>query len=386
MAIPRAEGEERVTNLELFFDLVFVFAITQVTGLMAHDPTWTGVAQGMLVLSALWFAWASYAWLTNTINPEEGGVRLAIFVIMAALAVASLAVPRAFTDDAVIFGICYLVVRAMHLALYAMAARGDGTLGIVVRNLLPSMLAASALILAAGFVHGTARYVLWCCALAIEVIGPYVRGVEGWRLQPGHFAERHGLIVIVAIGESIVAVGVGVADRELTAGVVAAAVLGVAIAAALWWAYFDVVALVAERLLTARQGADRARNARDSYTFLHLPMIAGIVLLALGTKKTLEHVDEPLETVPAFALCGGLSLYLLGLVAFRLRNVGSLNKQRLVTAIVLAALILPARELDALPALAVLAAACCGLVAYEAVRFREARDRVRHPQEVLVSR
>src|SRR5919206_4407518 len=124
MAIPRAEADERVTNLELFFDLVFVFAITQVTGLMSHEPTWTGLGQGMLVLSALWFAWASYAWLTNTVNPEEGGVRLAIFVAMAPLLIASLAVPRAFGPDAAVFGACYLAVRAMHLALYGVAARG----------------------------------------------------------------------------------------------------------------------------------------------------------------------------------------------------------------------------------------------------------------------
>src|SRR4051794_617327 len=140
MAIPRADGQERVTNLELFFDLVFVFAITQVTGLMAHHPTWEGVAQGMLVLSALWFAWASFAWLTNTLDPEEGAVRLAIFATMAALLICSLAVPRAFGVDGAAFGACYLVVRAMHLALYALAARTDGSLWVVTRNLLPSML------------------------------------------------------------------------------------------------------------------------------------------------------------------------------------------------------------------------------------------------------
>jgi low temperature requirement protein LtrA len=384
MAIPRAEGQERVTNLELFFDLVFVFAITQVTGLMSHEPTWIGVAQGMLVLSALWFAWASFAWLTNTLDPEEGAVRLAIFVTMAALLIASLAVPRAFTEDGAAFGAAYLVVRVMHLALYAIAARGDPTLWPVVRNLAPPMLVVATLILIAGFTDGALQYVLWSAALAVEIAGPLIKGVGGWRLNPGHFAERHGLIVIVAIGESVVAVGVGVTDQDLTTGVAAASVLGIAIAAAQWWAYFDVVALVAARRLAARQGADRARNARDSYTYLHLPMIAGIILFALGMKKTLAHVDEPLELVPAVALCGGLSLYLLAHIAFRLRNVGTLNKQRLVTALVLAALIPVAHEVDALPALAIVAAACCGLIAYEALRFREARDRIRHAQEVAV--
>jgi low temperature requirement protein LtrA len=385
MAIPRVDGEDRVTNLELFFDLVFVFAITQVTGLMAHEPTWTGLGQGMLVLSALWFAWASYAWLTNTVNPEEGTIRLAMFAIMAALLVASLAVPHVFGADGVAFGVAYLFVRAMHLVLYGLAARGDGTLKPVVVNLAPGMLGSSGLILAAGFADGALQYVLWAAALAVEVAGAYVKGVDGWRLHPAHFAERHGLIVIIAIGESVVAVGTGVATGHLTLAVMAAGVLGVAITAALWWAYFDVVALVAERRLTARQGAERARNARDSYTFLHLPMVAGIVLFALGMKKTLAHVGAPLSLVAAVALCGGLALYLLGHIAFRLRNVGTLNKQRLVTALVLAALVPVAHHLDALPALAVVGAACCGLIAYEAIRFRDVRARVRHAQEVAVS-
>src|SRR3954470_5667755 len=170
MAIARGDGEERVTDLELFFDLVFVFAITQVTTLMAHDPSWAGLGRGMLVLSALWFAWAAYAWLTNTINPEEGTARIAIFVTMVALLVASLAVPHAFDDDAVIFGAAYLFVRAMHIVLYAIAARSDPSLTVVVRRLAPGMLGSGILILAAGLVHGTARYALWIAALVIPAV------------------------------------------------------------------------------------------------------------------------------------------------------------------------------------------------------------------------
>jgi len=353
MAIPRAEDDDRVTNLELFFDLVFVFAITQVTGLMAHHPTWGGLAQGMLVLSALWFAWASYAWLTNTIDPEEGGVRLAIFAAMAALLVASLAVPEAFGDDAVVFGVAYLLVRILHIALYTLAGQGDRDLLAVTRRLAGPMLTGAVLILIAGFTDGALQYVLWIVAVALDLGGPLVRGVTGWRLNPHHFAERHGLIIIIALGESIVAVGVGP---------------------------------VAARRLAARTGVDRARNARDSYTYLHLPMVAGIVLFALGVKKTLEHVDEPLKIIPAVALCGGLSLYLLAHIAFRLRNVGSLNRQRLVTALVLAALIPVVHRVDALVGLTIVTVVCCGLIAYEAIRFRVARDRIRHPQpEVAVS-
>jgi low temperature requirement protein LtrA len=377
-----ARDADQVTPLELFFDLVFVFAITQVTALMAEDPTWAGVGRGMLVLSALWFAWAAYAWLTNTINPEEGGARIAIFATMVALLIASLAVPHAFDDDAVIFGVAYLVVRSMHIVLYAIAARTDPTLTVVVRHLAPGMLGSGVLILAAGLADGDARYALWIAALVIPAVLTYVRGVDGWRLHPGHFAERHGLIIIIAIGESIVAAGVGVSGQELDAELLAAAGVAVAVAAALWWTYFDIGIHVAQRRLTTLEGAERARMARDSYTYLHLPMVAGIILFALGVKKTLGHVDEPLKLVPAVALCGGLALYFAGQVAFRVRNVRSFSRRRTVLVLVLCGLIPVATEVDALWALSATAVAAWGMITYEVLRYREARQRMRHHQEV----
>jgi low temperature requirement protein LtrA len=219
---------------------------------------------------------------------------------------------------------------------------------------------------------------LWVLALALDMAGPYFFGSEGWKLVPGHFAERHGLIVIIALGESIVAIGVG-AEFGVDAGVVVAATLGVAVAAALWWLYFDVVALVAERRL-ARAAVGREQNeiARDSYSYLHFPMVAGIVLLAVGLKKTLGDVGDPLEAVPATAMLGGTAVYLLAHVAFRLRNLRTLNRQRLVCAALLAALIPAATELPALATLGLLAAVLTSLIAYEALRFADARDRVRH--------
>jgi low temperature requirement protein LtrA len=384
MAVARAEGQETVSPLELFFDLVFVLAITQVTGLMSADPTWGGLGKGMLVLAALWWTWGAYAWLTNAIDPDEGGARIAIFVSMAAALVAALAVPGVFDDDAFAFGLAYLVVRAMHLALYGIGTRSDQDAFSAVLRLAPTSLAGCALILLAAAFDGGVQYALWGLALVIDYGGPLVAGVEGWRLQAKHFTERHALIVIIALGESIVAIGVGVTEG-ITAGIVLAAVLGMSIAAALWWAYFDVVALVAERRLRARTGGDRNRAARDSYSYLHMPMIAGIILLALGMKKTIAHVDEPLKLVPAVALCGGVALYLLAHIGFRLRNVGSLSKQRCVAVVILLALIPVATEVDALVAVALVAIVSCGLIVYEALRFREARDRVRHRQEEVMA-
>ena len=327
--------EERVTPLELFFDLVFVLALTQCTALMADDPTWEGLAKGLLVLGVLWWAWVGYAWLTSVVDPEEGAVRLAMFAAMAGVARrrAVRAGARSATRRC-----CSraptAIVRVAQIALFVLASRDDpraAPLGLRASRSAPR--SASALLVAASFADGALQGALWALALALDMGGPLLFGVEGWKLVPGHFAERHGLIVIIALGESIVAIGVG-AEAGVDAGVVVAAVLGIAVAAALWWLYFDVVALVAERrLANAAPGRERNAIARDSFSYLHLPMVAGIVLLALGLKKTLEHVDEPLKLVPAVALLGGTALYLLAHVAFRWRNVHRFSWQRLVGAV-----------------------------------------------------
>ncbi|CAN5331864.1 low temperature requirement protein A [soil metagenome] len=370
------EAEQRVTPLELFFDLVFVFGLTQVTSLMSADPTWSGLARGMLVLAALWWAWAAYAWLTNTIDPDEGAARLAVFGAMAAMLIVGLAAPGAFDDDALLFGGAYLAVRVLHIVLYALAADDEDIRGAVMR-LAPTSVVAPGLILGAAALDEAAQGIVWLVALAVDYSGPLYGGGRGWRVFPAHFAERHGLIVIIALGESIVAIGIGATGIDLGGRVVLAAILGVVVSAALWWSYFDVVAIVAERKMTEAKGVARSRIARDSYSYLHLPMVAGIILLALGVKKTIGHVDEPLEPVPAVALCGGVALYYLAHIAFRLRNVRSVNWQRLAAALGCLALIPVATNARAIVGLAAIAGLCAILITYEAVRFREARARVR---------
>ena len=377
-----AAHEERVTPLELFFDLVFVFGITQVTSLLSDDPTWGGVLRGMLVLGALWWAWAAYAWLTNTLNPEEGAVRLAVFVAMGAMLIVALAVPEAFADHGVLFGLAYFVVRAMHLALYAIAAKGDHDLLGAVLRMTPSSMISSVLLVTAGFLEGDMRIAVWVIALATDYLGVLVGRGSGWRVSPRHFAERHGLIVIIAIGESIVAVGVGAAGLPLGAGRVTAALLGVAVAAGLWWAYFDWASIATERMLGRVTGAEQAALARDVYSYLHLPMVAGIVLFALGMKKTLADYGDPLETIPAAALCGGLALYLLAHVVLRYRTSGifgrrSIGHGRPTAVVALVALFPLALELPALATLAAVTAVVVGLIAYEAIRYREPRAQIR---------
>jgi low temperature requirement protein LtrA len=370
---------ERVTPLELFFDLVFVLAITQCTALMSHHPTWSGIAQGLLVLGMLWWAWTGYSWLTSVIDPEEGAVRLVMFGAMAALLLVSLCVPEAFGDLALAFALIYGAVRAAHIALFMLASPEDDALRHSVLALAASSLVAVVLLATASLFDGLAQGALWALALLLDMGGPYFFGAEGWKLVPGHFAERHGLIVIIALGESIVAIGVG-ASHSLDLGIGTAAVLGVALAAAMWWVYFDIVAIVASRRLAeAEPGRVQNEMARDSYSYMHLPMVAGIVLVALGLKTTIGHTGDHLHTVPAFALLGGLAIYLFGHVAFRYRHIHTINRQRLLLGIALLILVPVATEVPALVTVGVANLLIWAMIAYETRLYGEGRQQVRRP-------
>src|SRR5262245_29168679 len=380
--------DDRVKPLELFFDLVFVFAITQVTTMLSADPTWGGLLRGMLVLGALWWAWAAYAWLTNTLNPEEGAVRIAMFAAMTAMLIVALAVPEAFDDHGLIFGVAYLFVRGMHIALYALAGRGDRDLLGAVLRFTPTSLISAVLIIAAAFMDGDVRIAIWVIALAIDYLGPVYGHGAGWHLSPGHFAERHGLVIIIAIGESIVALGVAASGTPLSAGVITTAVVGMTIATALWWTYFDWVAIVVEQQLRRATGAPQATLARDAYSYLHFGMVAGIVLFAMSLKKTLGAYDKHLDPVPLAALCGGLALYLFAHILLRLRIAGAIGSStrflwrvgrgRPVAMLALLAFWPFAGGVPALAALMVVAAIFVSLITYEAILYREPRARIRH--------
>jgi low temperature requirement protein LtrA len=331
MASVEEELEQPVSPLELFFDLVFVFAITQVSAFVSHDAGWTRLFEGIAILAALWFAWESYVWLANTAASDEGIVRVVLLSTMGALLIASLAVPHAFGEDALVFGVAYFAVRAAHIAAYVAVSRGDPQLRVVVVRLATTFLPAAMLLVLAGVVDGRARTACWIAALAIDYVGLMVRGVAGWRVNAAHLAERHGLIVIIALGESIVAVGVGAAGLELDAG---------SSSPRSWawsWRAGCGGRTSTSSPLPPRGAAHRAaRRARaDGPRLVHLPalpMVAGIVLFAVGAKKTLAHIDEHLDTVPAVALCGGAALYLVALSAFKRRNLGSWNVPRLMAA------------------------------------------------------
>jgi low temperature requirement protein LtrA len=370
--------EERVTPLELFFDLVFVLAITQCTALMAASPDWAGIVRGLFVLTVLWWTWAGYAWLTSVVDPEEGAVRIVIFAAMAAMLVAALAVPGSFDDDALAFACAYAIVRIAHIGLFLIASRDDPQLRRSVTGLAVSTAIGISLLTAASAADGVVQASLWGVAILLDLGLPFLFWAEGWRLVPAHFAERHGLILIIALGESIVAIGVG-SNAVVDVTVVVVATLGIAIAAGLWWVYFDVTVWVAERRLS-RLPAGREQNevARDAYSYLHLAMVAGIVLLALGMKKTLEHPDDPLKAVPAVALVGGVATYLLAIVAFRWRLLHTLGRVRPITAALLLALLPIAFEVPAYATVALVVVVIWALIVYEVVRYADFRETVRH--------
>lgn len=389
------DASHRVTSLELFFDLVFVYALTQVTALMADDPAWPTVGRGVLILAILWFAWSAFSWLGNQAKADEGLLRAGLVVAMVAMFAVALSIPEAFDDrpgglrGPLVFAVAIILVRLVHLTVYLVAAGDDAALrGTLTRVGVPISLFA-ALLVSGAFFDGSTQVLLWVLALVVDYVGIYVVGAEGWRLNaPSHFAERHGLIIIVALGESIVALGVGAERLAVTGPLVAAVTLGLVVSICLWWAYFDVVAPVAERVLARTEGAERARLARDSYTYLHFPMVAGIVFLALGLKKVITYVgdsaehelSDPLTGVPLVALFGGVVLYLTAHVAFRLRNVRSVNVQRLVVAGLLLVLVPVAARVPALVALAMLAATLGALIVFETFRYAEARHAIRHAE------
>jgi low temperature requirement protein LtrA len=371
------EREHRITPLELFFDLVFVFAFTQVTTVISDDTTWAGVGHGLLILAAVWWAWTSYAWLTNTVDAGEDWVLAAVLVAMAAMFVAALAVPEAFGRHGVVFGVAFLVVTFMHLALYALSARSEPELFGAILRIAPTNVLGALLILVAGFVHGHGKSVIWIAALAVAYLGPLFLSTGGWRLAPAHFVERHGLIVIIAIGEALIAIGLGARSTDLGIGVIAAALLGFVVATSFWLAYFDFFPIRAQQLLAERHGAERIALARDAYSYLHLPMVAGIVLFSFAMKVTLAHVGRELGTIAAFALCAGPALYLLAFVVLRLRIARRLGRGRIVAAVACVAVFPITLEVPALVALTLIAAVWIALHAYEIIWWREARAEAR---------
>ncbi|EME53311.1 low temperature requirement protein A [Amycolatopsis decaplanina] len=374
------EEDHKVTTLELFFDLVFVYAITQTTQLMADHLTPLGIGQGVAMIAVLWWCWCAYAWLANTLHVDRGIAQLAMFAAMGTMFLVSLTIPEAFTDlpgglyAPLMFVGCYFVVRLLHLTAYFGAARTDPELRKVVLKMFVGLLPSVALLTVAAFFSGWVQLGIWAIAMLADYVNVFRTRSSDWRLhQPGHFAERFGLIVIIALGESIVAIGIGISSYPMSWPITLAAVFGLTLASAMWWMYFAVVAHVSEHNLKRAEGVERVRIGTDTYTFLHLPLIAGIVLVALGLKKSLLYVSDTehhslvdgLHGTPIWALTGGFALYLIALSGLRRRNLGSWNIQRLVLAAVLLAATPLLELVPAIVLVGAVALAAVGLVVFE---------------------
>ncbi len=391
----QAVGEEaKVTPLELFFDLVFVYALTQVTALMANGLSGRRVLEGMIVLALIWWCWVGYSWLGNVAQADEGWTRGAFIGVMATMFVGALAIPEAFIDRPgglsapLVVAVCYAIVRCVHLGIFALAGRAVSDPGLIHQLLRFAVVMALsiALLVAGALAGGDTELWLWLAAVLVDYVGTQLIGAAGWRLHsPAHFAERHGLIIIIALGESIVAIGVGAA-APISTEIIIGGVLGIALVATMWWPYFDVTSLAAERAFARREGVERNRIARDAYSYLHLPMVAGIVIAALGLKKVLGYIagddghdwSDSLHGIALAALHVGPAVYLLSLVAFRFRNVRSLGRSRLTAAAVLLVTIPLGGQIGALGDLVLVTAIMTSLIVFEALRYADDRHRIRH--------
>jgi low temperature requirement protein LtrA len=313
----------RVSTLELFFDLVFVFTITQLAATLAHDLSWGTLGNVLLILAVVWWMYSGYAWLTNAVAPNSTTRRTLLLTGMAGFLVMALAIPEAFGEYGWLFGVSYVIVNVVHTLLFRTAGPGARQ---ALRVLGPLNILAALLVLAGGLVPEPWRHLLWLAAPAVQITSSYVHKIEMHTISAGHFAERHGLVVIIAIGESIIAIGAGFTDGHLGFDEILVAVLGLCVAYYLWWFYFAGDDARAEQVLAHTDDPHRrGRLALQAWGYAHYPILLGIVIAAVGIKKAALHSMDQLHWSEALALSGGVAIYLLGHAAFlaqlRLRGV-----------------------------------------------------------------
>lgn len=378
VAVETPEEEERKASfLELFFDLVFVFAFTQVTALILEDTTVAGFLRATLVLAMVWWAWSAYTWMTNAIDVDNVVTRLIVFAAMAAGFFMALAVPDAYQDEAVWFAVAYFVVRLLQPALYAWGVRHDPAQLGAVRKLAPWFLVAALVALVGGFVDPELRAWVWLLSLVIDVVGTLTVARAGWKVSPSHFAERFALIVIIALGESIVAIGLGAAELERDAVFALSVVVALAGVFALWWSYFEFTSTAAERSLAHAAPEKRPAIARDVFTYFHFPIVLGIIFYAVAAEKTLAHPTDPLSRAGRWALGLGLAVFLLAFALMRFRVIRRIAWERIGAAIVIVAVAVLLDGPDAVVTMAIVLAVLLVAIAAESYRLREVRRSLR---------
>lgn len=372
-------AERRTTPVELLWDLAFVFAITQVSEFIVHHLDWTGFYHGMVLLALIWWAWSAFVWAANAQEEDSVSMQLALISALLLIFIVGLSVPGAFADEATLFAATYAGVRLIHLGLYVDASRRGNASWEAIAGFALTVVIGMTLLVLGSFLDGAARAVLWTAAVAIDYAGPAwltrerLRGLQ--RVAVAHFAERYGLFVIICLGESIVAIGLAAQGKEVVAALIAAVGFGLLATVGLWRTYFGDAAVDAEASLRREEG-DAVLAAADGYSYLHLPLVAGIVVFAVGVRIAVEAQTEPLAEAARLALCGGLALYLVAHAAFRLRMVRQLKASELATAAALLALFAVGGEVAAWLLVAIAAALVLGLCVVEALQARSGPARV----------
>jgi low temperature requirement protein LtrA len=317
-------GHARVTYVELFFDLVFVFAVTQLShGLMAH-PTLAGVFEAGLLLMAVWWAWIFTAWVTNWLDPERAPVRIMLFVVMVVGMVMTMSIPKAFGERGLIFALAFVAIQLGRSLFTAWAMRDHPFQSRNFTRISVWFVVSGVLWIAGGLAEGGARLALWGGALALEYVSPalgfWVPGLgraraEEWDVEGGHLAERCALFTIIALGESILVMGATTATLAWTPMVIAAFLASFAGSLAMWWIYFSFTAEAASEAIS--HAKDPGRVAREAYTYIHLLPIAGVIVTAVADEWTIHHPVGHTDLKTALALIGGPFLFLLGGVLFK---------------------------------------------------------------------
>lgn len=315
-------GTTRVTSIELFFDLVFVFTITQLTHQLVDHLTPSGYLQVGLIFVVLFWMYGAFAWATNQVPPDRIGRQFLLLAAMAGFLICALAIPQSFSDSGLIFGLGYLWVVIVHTVMFSLL------FGRSVVLFAPLNALSALFVIGAAFIDQPLSYLFWMLAIVCQ-LGPGILAPRSgqFNVVPGHFVERHGLLLIVALGESFISIGAGIDTGELDAGLVAASVLALCLIAAMWWVYFARAPEIAEERLNSPSNAIRARVAMNGYFQSFVPLLLGVLITAAGIELALHHITESLKTADAFALAIGVGLFLFGQVAF-LFTLGTPNARR----------------------------------------------------------
>jgi low temperature requirement protein LtrA len=370
------DDDRGVSRVELLWDLVFVFALTQVSTLLSRDLSWAGFGRSMLVLALVWWSWSAFVWVANAEDADSGALTLTLLLAALLIFIAGLAIPHAFGGRATLFAATYAGVRFMHLGLYAHASRRGQASWDAIAGFAVTVTGGMVLLIAGSLLGGSWQVPLWTLAALIDYAGPgwltreRLRGIQ--RVAVGHFAERYGTFIIICLGESIVAIGLGATGEVLDGSVVAVVGLGLVITVGLWWTYFGSFAATAAARL--REHDDPVLAASDAYSYIHLVLVAGIIIFAVGIRHSVLGVHTALGDGARLALCGGLALYLAGHVAFQARLAGSVNREKLVAAAGLMAIFALSAGWSAWVAVTAVTVVIAALCAAEATRARRAQE------------